>query len=72
MNSPKKYSGKSSCSTIALPIFPESIQELRAKRLSGDAALDGAIDVKRLKLNENVLERNLSPSQIKFDSLKSG
>lgn len=40
----------------------ESIQEVRARRLAGEKALDDPTEVKKLKLEENVLERNLSPS----------
>lgn len=39
-----------------------SIQETRAERLSDEASLKDPTRVEKLKLNENVLGRNLSPS----------
>lgn len=45
------------------PIFiTESIQEIRAERLAEDIAEANAAQVDKLRLKENVLERNLSPS----------
>lgn len=40
----------------------ESIQDNRADRLAEDGILANAANVEKLKLKENVLGRNLSPS----------
>ncbi|XP_055837296.1 small integral membrane protein 12-A [Episyrphus balteatus] len=42
--------------------YSKSIQENRAERLASENTLDNAAIVEKLRLNENVLERNLSPS----------
>ncbi|XP_061399766.1 small integral membrane protein 12-A [Musca vetustissima] len=42
--------------------YSKSIQELRAERLAEDLADSNAAQVDKLRLKENVLERNLSPS----------
>ncbi|XP_005174791.1 small integral membrane protein 12-A [Musca domestica] len=42
--------------------YSKSIQEIRAERLAEDIADANAAQVDKLRLKENVLERNLSPS----------
>ncbi|XP_055919137.1 small integral membrane protein 12-A [Eupeodes corollae] len=42
--------------------YSQSIQENRAERLASENVLDNAAMVDKLRLNENVLERNLPPS----------
>uniref|UniRef100_A0A1L8DAJ8 Uncharacterized protein n=1 Tax=Nyssomyia neivai TaxID=330878 RepID=A0A1L8DAJ8_9DIPT len=42
--------------------YTKSIQENRAERLTDDGKLQNAENVEKLRLREDVLERNLSPS----------
>ncbi|XP_055686713.1 small integral membrane protein 12-A [Lutzomyia longipalpis] len=42
--------------------YTKSIQENRAERLADDGKLQNAENVEKLRLREDVLERNLSPS----------
>lgn len=65
-----KYTPYSSkfCHWIALELFSnnlnfvESILENRVERLTNDEVLENAIFVDKLRLKEDVLERNLPPS----------
>lgn len=47
---------------VILTFILESIQDNRADRLAEDGILANAANVDKLKLKENVLGRNLSPS----------
>lgn len=42
--------------------FPESIQDSRSERLANEELSSDPTKVEKLRLKENVLERNLSPS----------
>ncbi|KAM7343071.1 small integral membrane protein 12 isoform 2-T2 [Cochliomyia hominivorax] len=42
--------------------YSKSVQENRAERLTEDEILANATNVEKLRLKENVLERNLPPS----------
>lgn len=45
-----------------LLLVAASIQEIRAKRLTEESAIENAANVEKLQLKCSVLERNLSPS----------